>query len=208
MKRTLPNPYKIKWYFCLPGGKSHGSNKYLLWMPHVAQIPGHHDHMDIRCSTLCRNRKWSEMVKTARTTGGYTICCSSDVTGTLCAWCVCGQLWWQHSWSQLSSTVHTIWYHHHPGLRSQRGYSAVWLVWHGSVPKTWTSLPNTSGCVIPVRQHLSLWGIKVLLVWRPLVSLWRPLVSYVTVSYFHWKSLLAQNWWHLTVPTRSPMCPW
>ena len=53
-------------------------------------------------------------------------------------------------------------------------------------------IPRTSGSVVPVRQHewpSSLRGVQVLLAWRPLVSLWRPLVLYVTVLYFHWKSL-------------------
>ena len=95
---------------------------------------------------------------------------------------VCGA--WIRIYHVLCSKIYsTLW-----------GYSAVRLAWHGSVRQRENRCrtPRTSGSVVPVRQHewpSCLWGVQVLLVWRPLVSLWWPLVSYATVLYFHLKSL-------------------
>ena len=53
---------------------------------------------------------------------------------------------------------------------------------HQEPAEVLSQLNNTS------LQLSSLWGVQVLLAWRPLVYFWWPLVSYVTVLYFHWKS--------------------
>ena len=42
-------------------------------------------------------------------------------------------------------------------------------------------------CQLAETSTPGLWGVKVLLLWWPLVSLWHPLVSYVRGIYFHWK---------------------
>ena len=71
----------------------------------------------------------------------------------------------------------------------------------------WRAVTSVQRAPVTWREWGMWWGVQVLLTWRPLVSLWRPLVSYVAVLYFHWKSLKAQNYWHLTVRERRPVCP-